>query len=112
MKNNLDCLMNIILIILILILSVTNNKEVKKIATKITSGSVNTILIIVIITLVLTENIKIGFYLTILYLFLLIKYNNIENFKSENGYSPLNCKTYGDSRKKTGSSFYPLHAMN
>ena len=71
-----------------------------------------TILIIVIITLVLTENIKIGFYLTILYLFLLIKYNNVENFKSERGYSPLNCKTYGDSRKKTGSSFYPLHAMN
>ena len=114
MKNNSDCVINLILIIIVFMLILTDNDQVRKISRKLTSGSVNTILILAIIAIVLTENIKVGFYLTIVYLFLLIKYNqnNTENFKSEYGYSPLDCKTYGESRKKTGSAYYPLHARD
>lgn len=113
MKNNLECFGNIILIIILFLVFTTNNVEVNKISNKMVNGNLNTILILVIITLILTENVKIGFYLTIIYLVLLMKKNhNIENFDSDLGYSPLDCNTYGESKKKTGNSFYPLHMIN
>ena len=116
MKNtNCECMINIILIIIIISLAITNNKEIKNIGQKITDGYMNNLIIIIIIALTTSENMKIGLYLTIIYLFLLIKYNKnfkkFTNFKSQHGYSPLNCKTYGNSKKKTGSTFYPLHAL-
>lgn len=114
MKNNMDCLVKLILIIFILIIVLTDNKNVRNVSKKLTSGTTNTLIILAIIVLTLTENLKIGFYLTIIYLFLLIKYNvnSKENFKSEYGYSPLDCKTYKDSKNKTGSAYYPLHATD
>ena len=46
--------------------------------------------------------------LSIIYLVVLIRTNHTkEQFRS--GPSPLNCKTYGDSKEKTGVAFYPLH---
>lgn len=111
MKNKNECLINMILIVVIFVIVLSNNDSLKRFGNKITSGKMNTILIVIIIGLLLTENLKMGFYLAIIYLFLLVRFNkNIEGFKSIPGYSPLNCKTYGDSRKKTGSAFYPLHA--
>lgn len=114
MKNNIDCLIKLILIIFILFIVLSDNKNVREISNKLTTGTANTLIILAIIVLTLSENLKIGFYLTIIYLFLLIKYNvnNKENFKSESGYSPLNCKTYKDSKEKTGSAYYPLHATD
>ena len=115
MKNNYECLINLVLIIIILLIFTTNNKKVNDISKKMLNGKINTILIIIIITLILTENIKMGFYLTIIYLFLLIKNknnNSKEYFDSDYGYSPLNCNTYSDSRKKNGSAYYPLNSMN
>ena len=76
MQNNNECLIKIILIVIIFILVLNNNnKTIQNFGNKITSGYINTILIVVIIGLILTENIQIGFYLAIIYLFLLIKYN-------------------------------------
>ena len=65
-------------------------------------------LVLLIIVLTCTENIQIGFMLALLFLIMLVRFNQRENFIS--GPSPLNCETYGDSKKKTGTSYYPLHA--
>ena len=66
-----------------------------------------------IIGLTLTENLRLGILVAVLYLVSVIRFNNgsQENF-SQRGPSPLNCKTYGNSKERTGTAFYPLHASN
>ncbi len=112
-NNNFECTVNIILIFILVLLFTNKNKTINNISNKMINGYMNTVLILLIITLILTENIKMGFYLTVIYLFLLIKNKKkLEFFNSNYGYSPLDCKTYGDSRKKTGSVFYPINSFN
>ena len=111
MKNQnevLMCSFCLILIVITLFLSVTQNRKVSKIGRQITSGQVNTVLILLIIVLTLTEDMQIGFMLSLIYLVLLVRFNRQENFES--GPSPLSCDTYGDSKKRNGTAFYPLHA--
>lgn len=117
-QKMLNNLLLTVLIIGVLFVSISNeivnNKKINNLLNRLTEGPVNTLLLLSIIGLVLTEDSKIGLLLSIIYLIVLIRTNrniNInENFRA--GPSPLNCKTYGDSRKKTGSSFYPLHDQN
>ena len=112
MKNQNEMLMmtvSVVLIVLSLLVGTTDNKKIKRIGRQLTSGYVNTILILLIIVLSLTEDLQIGFSLALIYLILLVRFNKQENFES--GPSPLACQTYGDSKKKNGTSFYPLHAQ-
>lgn len=112
MKNQNEMLMMtvfVVLIVLALLVGTTDNRKVKKVGRQLTSGYVNTILILLIIILSTTENLQIGFSLALIYLILVVRFNKHENFES--GPSPLDCKTYGDSKKKNMSSFYPLHAQ-
>ena len=99
----------VLLIVVTLLVSTTNNKKVSRIGRQVTTGYVNTVLILLIIVLTLTEDLQIGFTLALLYLVLLVRFNKRENFES--GPSPIKCDTYGDSKKKTGTAFYPLHAQ-
>jgi len=113
MKQNI--LYNLLLLILIVIVyyvtvsnNIVNNPKVNNVMNRLTEGSVNTVLLLVIIGLTLTEDLNIGFLLSIIYLVVLIRTNHTkEQFRS--GPSPLNCKTYGNSREKNGVAFYPLH---
>ena len=63
-----------------------------------------------ILLLSMTENLKVGLLISLIYLIVVVRFNNglTENF-SKYGPSPLNCKTYGDSKEKTGTSFYPIN---
>ncbi len=111
MKNQNEmmlCSFCLLLVVITLFLSVTHNRKVSKVGRQLTSGPVNTVLILLIIVLTITEDMQVGFMLTLIYLILLVRFNRQENFES--GPSPLNCDTYGDSKKRNGSSFYPLHA--
>ena len=111
MKNNtklVQCLLSVVIIILALFIGTTNNNKVRKLGNQLTQGTVNTVLILLIIVLTLTEDLQVGFMLTLIYLIMLVRFNRRENFES--GPSPLSCKTYGDSRKRTGVAQYPLHA--
>ena len=99
----------VLLILVTLLVSTTNNKKVSRIGRQVTTGYVNTVLILLIIVLTLTEDLQIGFTLALLYLILLVRFNKRENFES--GPSPIKCDTYGDTKKKTGTAFYPLHAQ-
>jgi hypothetical protein len=112
-QNNLYLALITILIVIIFYVSVSenvvNNSKVNNVLTKLTNGEVNTVLLLAIIGLTLTEDLHIGFLLANIYLIVLIRSNkNKEGFES--GPSPLNCKTYGNSKEKTGTSFYPLHS--
>ena len=107
-KEVVSCVLSMLLIILTLFIAATNNKKVAKVSHNLTEGSVNTVLIVLIIVLTLTEDMQVGFVLTVLYLIMLVRFRVRENFES--GPSPLNCDTYGDSKKKTGIAQYPLHA--
>ena len=113
MKNNI--LYNTFLTLLLVITfyvaisnSITDNQKINSLLNRLTSGSVNTLLLLAIISLTMTEDLQIGFILSIIYLLVLIRVNRVnENFRS--GPSPLNCSTYGNSREKTGVAQYPLH---
>lgn len=115
MNMNMNMYINIltlILVVSIFYVSMSQNNNLKNLGNRLTSGQINTVLILVIITLILTENIQLGLLVTILYIIMLIRFNKKnetqENFESEYGPNPLDCKTYGDN--KNGTSFYPLHA--
>ena len=111
MKNNnqvVNIILPLVLIATVLFVGTTDNKKVSNIGTQLTTGYVNIVLVLLIIVLTCTENIQIGFMLDLLFLIMLVRFNQRENFIS--GPSPLNCETYGDSKKKTGTSYYPLHA--
>lgn len=101
--------LSVVLVALALLAGTTNNKKVSRIGRQITTGYVNTILILLIIVLTLTEDLQIGFMLTLIYLILLVRFKKQENFES--GPSPLNCNTYGSSKVNTGTAFYPLHSQ-
>jgi di/tricarboxylate transporter len=107
-NESINCLASLILIVLVIFVSVTNNKNVRRVGNQITSGTVNTILILLIIALVLTEDLQMGFVLSLIYLVILVRFNEYaENFKS--GPSPLSCDTYKNNKEKTGGTFYPLN---
>ena len=104
----------IVLIVITMYLGISNHiiekPKVNNLLHRIVDGQFNTLLIFLIIGLTLTEDLKLGFLLCIIYLLLLVRVHRIhskEGFQS--GPSPLRCKTYGDSREKTGVAFYPLH---
>ena len=104
----------VVLIVIAMYLGVSNhiinNPKVNNLLHRIVDGRFNTLLIFLIIALTLTENLNVGFILCIIYLLILVRIHRVnskEGFKS--GPSPLNCKTYGNSREKTGVAFYPLH---
>ena len=108
---NLLCLIG--LFVLVFFTAISENKRLKDVGNKVTKGNINTLLILVIIVLVMTENLQVGFLLLVIYTILLFRFNkdnNKEGFKP--GPSPLDCKTYGDSNKKVGSAFYPLHEQD
>ena len=114
-QNNLNLVLLTILISLILLFFVAASNKVDKesktnrILKKLTEGKVNTLLLILIIALTLSEDLQVGFLLAAIYLVVLVRtQKSREDFES--GPSPLNCKTYGDSREKTGTAFYPLHS--
>jgi hypothetical protein len=115
-QTMLNNLLLTVLIICVLFVSISNeivnNEKINNLLNRLTEGSVNTFLLLSIIGLVLTEDSKIGLLLSIIYLVILIRTNRNINESFRAGPSPLNCKTYGDSRKKTGSAFYPLHDQN
>jgi hypothetical protein len=113
MKNSHLNNLGVLIVFLVLVfMSITNNMEVRRVSNKLTSGWVNTVLILLILGLAMTEDLRIGLLVSVLYLVAVVRFNNgtHENFMS--GPSPLNCSTYGDSKKKTGTAFYPLHASN
>jgi hypothetical protein len=113
MKQNI--LYNLLLLIVIIIVylvtipdNIVTNSKLNNIMNKLTHGSINTLLLLSIIGLTLVEDLNIGFLLCIIYLVILIRTNHpIQHFRS--GPSPLNCKTYGNSKEKNGVAFYPLH---
>lgn len=111
MKNtNLDYLLTFLSFLILVFISNTKNQEVKRISNKLTKGWINTLLILLIICLSMTENIRIGLFMAFIYILCVVRFSDspMEYF-SNYGPSPLNCSTYGDSRKKTGSSFYPIN---
>tara|TARA_Y200000002_G_C22638473_1_gene645804 strand:+ start:288 stop:635 length:348 start_codon:yes stop_codon:yes gene_type:complete len=113
-QNNLNLVFVTLLIIVVFYVTlsnqVVNNPKISNVLNKLTSGSVNTLLLLLIIGLTLSEDVNIGFLLAVVYLVVLIRTNkNKEGFES--GPSPLDCKTYGNSREKTGVAYYPLHAQ-
>tara|TARA_B110001469_G_C9306432_1_gene166058 strand:- start:9 stop:344 length:336 start_codon:yes stop_codon:yes gene_type:complete len=111
MKNTqLDNLIVLISFLVLVYISITNNQEVKRVSNKLTTGWINTLLIMLILLLTMTENLRVGLLVSLLYLIVVVRFNNslTENF-SQYGPSPLNCKTYGDSKEKTGSAFYPIN---
>lgn len=113
MKNNhLNNLAVLVVFLALVFMSVTNNMEVRRVSNKLTSGWINTVLILLILGLAITEDLRIGLLVSVLYLVAVVRFNNSshENFRS--GPSPLNCSTYGDSKQKTGTAFYPLHVSN
>lgn len=115
-KNMLNNLLLTVLIIIVLFVSVSNeivnNQKINNLLNRLTNGSVNTFLLLCIIGLVLTEDLRVGLILSVIYLVILIRVNRSLNEGFRAGPSPLSCNTYGDSRKKTGSAFYPLHDPN
>lgn len=113
MKNSyLNNLSVLVAFLVLIFLTTTDNQEVRRVSNKLTSGWVNTLLILLIISLTMTENLRVGLLVAVLYLIVVVRFNNglTENFQSRAGPSPLNCDTYGDSKEKTGTAFYPLHA--
>lgn len=111
MKNTqLDNLIVLISFLVLVYISITNNQEVKRVSNKLTTGWINTLLIMLILLLTMTENLRVGLLVSLLYLIVVVRFNNslTENF-SQYGPSPLNCKTYGDSKEKTGTAFYPIN---
>lgn len=114
MNNTNDMINNmclIVLVVLVFVSALSQDKKLKKIANQLTDGKINTLLILVIVALIMTENLQVGFLLLVIYSVLLYRFhNNKEGFKP--GPSPLDCKTYGDSNKRVGSAFYPLHDMD
>jgi len=111
MKNTqLDNLIVLISFLVLVYISITNNQEVKRVSNKLTTGWINTLLIMLILLLTMTENLRVGLLVSLLYLIVVVRFNNslTENF-SQYGPSPLNCKTYGNSKEKTGSAFYPIN---
>ena len=114
MKNSHLNNLGVLIVFLVLVyVSITNNMEVRRVSNKLTSGWVNTVLILLILGLAMTEDLRIGLLVSVLYLVAVVRFNNgvQENF-SVSGPSPLNCATYGDSKERTGTAFYPLHASN
>lgn len=112
-QNNLNSVLLTLLIIVVFYVSLSNqlivNPKINNVLNKLTTGSVNTLLLLLIIGLTLSEDVNVGFLLAVIYLVVLIRTNkNKEGFES--GPSPLNCKTYGNSKEKTGVAYYPLHA--
>ena len=106
--NNLCVLVGFLILVFI---SSTQNQEVTRVANKLTTGWVNTLLILLIVTLTMTENLRLGLLVVLVYLISVVRFNNglHENFQSKPGPSPLNCDTYGNSREKTGTAFYPIN---
>ena len=114
MKNTqLDNLVILVAFVVLVFISTTNNQEVRRVSNKLTTGWVNTVLIMLIVGLSLTENLRLGLLVAVLYLIAVIRFNRDlqENF-SKPGPSPLNCATYGNSKERNGTAFYPLHASN
>ena len=108
---NLLCLIG--LFVLVFYTAISENNRLKDVGHKITEGQINTVLILVIIVLVMTENLQVGFLLLVIYTILLFRFNNKNNKEGfRPGPSPLDCKTYGDSNKRVGSAFYPLHEQD
>ena len=111
MNQHLYNLCVLIAFLIIVFISSTQNMEVRRVANKLTTGWVNTLLILLIVTLTMTENLRCGLLVTFVYLISVVRFNNglTENFESKPGPSPLNCSTYGNSRENTGTAFYPLN---
>jgi hypothetical protein len=114
MKNTYLNNLGVLVVFLVLVyVSTTNNQEVRRVSNKLTTGWINTVLIMLILGLSMTEDLQIGLLVTVVYLIAVVRFNRDlkENF-SQRGPSPLNCETYGNSKEKTGTTFYPLHASN
>ena len=111
MNTHLNNLCVLVAFLVLVFISSTTNPEVTRVANKLTTGWVNTLLILLIVTLTMTENLRLGLLVTLVYLICVVRFNNglTENFQSKPGPSPLNCSTYGDSKEKTGTAFYPLN---
>tara|TARA_B100000768_G_C11170695_1_gene328577 strand:- start:389 stop:730 length:342 start_codon:yes stop_codon:yes gene_type:complete len=109
-NTNLDYILTFLSFLILVFISNTKNKEVKRISNKLTKGWINTLLILLIITLSMTENIRIGLFIAFTYILCIVRFNDspMEHF-SNYGPSPLNCGTYGNSRKNTGVAFYPIN---
>ena len=111
MNYHLNNLCVLVAFLVLVYISSTTNQEVGRVANKLTTGWVNTLLILLIVTLTMTEHLRLGLLVTLVYLISVVRFNNglQENFDSKPGPSPLNCDTYGDSREKTGSAYYPIN---
>ena len=112
-QNNLNLVLLTILIFGLFFVAasntVGNDSKTNRVLKKLTEGNVNTLLLLSIIALTLSEDLQVGFLVASIYLVVLIRtQKGREGFES--GPSPLNCKTYGDSKEKTGVAFYPLHS--
>tara|TARA_B100000795_G_C22707140_1_gene402023 strand:+ start:249 stop:584 length:336 start_codon:yes stop_codon:yes gene_type:complete len=107
---HLDNLTVLISFLVLVYISITKNQEVRRVSNKLTTGWINTLLIMLILLLTMTENLRLGLLISLLYLIVVVRFNNglTENF-SQYGPSPLKCSTYGDSKEKTGTSFYPIN---
>ena len=102
--NNLYNIFLVLLLVITYYIAISNtivdNQKINSLLNKLTSGSVNTLLLLAIIVLSMTEDLQIGLILATIYLLVIIRVKKVnENFRS--GPSPLNCSTYGNSREKT-----------
>ena len=65
MNNTNDMINNmclIVLVVLVFVSALSQDKKLKKIANQLTDGKINTLLILVIVALIMTENLQVGFY--------------------------------------------------
>ena len=104
----------VVLIVVVMYLGISNhiitNSKVNNLLHRLVDGRFNTLLIFAIVALTLTEDLNLGFLLCIIYLLILVRVHRVNSKEGfNNGPSPLKCKTYGNSREKTGVAFYPLH---
>ena len=104
----------VVLIVVVMYLGISNhiitNSKVNNLLHRLVDGRFNTLLIFAIVALTLTEDLNLGFLLCIIYLLILVRVHRVNSNEGFNsGPSPLKCKTYGNSREKTGVAFYPLH---
>lgn len=112
MNSHLHNLLVLLIFVVLVFVSTSNNDEFRRVINKLTTGWINTVLILLILGLSMTENLRVGLLVSVIYLISVVRFNRnlTENF-SQPGPNPLDCKTYGNSKKNTGTAFYPLHAQ-
>ena len=76
MKNTYLNNLGVLVVFLVLVyVSTTNNQEVRRVSNKLTTGWINTVLIMLILGLSMTEDLQIGLLVTVVYLIAVVRFN-------------------------------------